>query len=161
MTDHSTNTPPSRKIMRAFSINEVSAVDFPAQAGARLAILKRKYSPQGRDPHREPTTDGGEPTTFDAATAMIRGRDQCTRTEAMTAARREYPELYQAYQSDGLAAEQQHRAQVAQGIKKSASATDFEKCVSDIQARDRCSKNDALDKARAEHPAEFEAWQAA
>lgn len=34
----------TRRIMRAFRINEVSAVDRPAQAGARMTILKRDNS---------------------------------------------------------------------------------------------------------------------
>jgi hypothetical protein len=33
-----------KRIMRTFKLNEISAVDFPAQAGARMTILKRDTS---------------------------------------------------------------------------------------------------------------------
>lgn len=47
---------PRRRIMRALKINEVSAVDVPAQEGAVAVILKRKgspgYDPKAKDPRK-------------------------------------------------------------------------------------------------------------
>lgn len=47
------------------------------------------------------------------------------------------------------------------GMAKSADTGGFEAKVTEIQARDKCSKSVALGKARAEDPAAFEAYQAA
>lgn len=38
----------ARNIMRAFKLNEISAVDRPAQAPARMAIIKREFSAEER-----------------------------------------------------------------------------------------------------------------
>lgn len=37
----------TRRIMREFSIDEISAVDRPAQAGAKMTIMKRESAPDG------------------------------------------------------------------------------------------------------------------
>ena len=39
-----------KRIMRSLKINEISAVDRPAQAGARAVIMKRANDPDGADP---------------------------------------------------------------------------------------------------------------
>src|SRR5512146_2583878 len=39
----------AKKIMRAFKLNEISAVDRPAQEGARMVIMKREFSQDQRD----------------------------------------------------------------------------------------------------------------
>lgn len=48
----------TRRIMRAFKINEISLVDHPAQEGARVAIMKRKGEP-GYDPDNPDPTKRG------------------------------------------------------------------------------------------------------
>ena len=45
------------------------------------------------------------------------------------------------------------------GEKTQASAAQFEKHVSEIEARDKCSKADAMAKARKEFPEDFKVYQ--
>ncbi len=57
MATHSTNAgsqaKPRRRIMRALKINEISAVDVPAQEGAVAVIMKRRGEPLAPDPQTE------------------------------------------------------------------------------------------------------------
>ena len=58
----------TKRIMRDFTITEISAVDKPAQEGARMTILKRA------DPKWKEMSD------FEKRVAIIRKRDACTGT---------------------------------------------------------------------------------
>jgi hypothetical protein len=70
--------------MEEFRIHEISAVDHPAQEGAKVAIMKRRAS-AATVRARE------QPPVFMKRVAEIRRRDGCDGVTAMRRARREYP----------------------------------------------------------------------
>lgn len=57
-------TKPRRRVMRSFKINEISAVDRPAQEGALVTIMKRRgqpgYDPKNPDPSKRGRDDSGD-----------------------------------------------------------------------------------------------------
>lgn len=103
--------------------------------------------------------------SFNDAVAAIEKRDGCSRNQAMQKARREHPEALASIgpQRSGTALEAVARgglqAMTAPNVTKAKG--DFMKTVTDIQARDRCSRNVAMQKARNEQPEAFAAWQSA
>lgn len=72
---------PTRRIMRALKINEISGVDVPAQEGAVAVIMKRKgepgYKPDAKDPAKRgsftPQTDETEIEKGAALTTAVDG----------------------------------------------------------------------------------------
>jgi hypothetical protein len=95
---------------------------------------------------------------FDDAVERITQNDGCSKVEAMRRARRQHPELYEAYQAET-------RGRIAkaapQPVTKSEHVLKFETLIDNIQMRDRCSRLDALCKAAREYPAERESYASA
>jgi hypothetical protein len=120
---------------------------------------------------------------FEALTDFVANRDGLTKSKAMEIARRDYPDVYASYQAAPVA--KSYDALVDAEIKKGCSPTvaaqrvgyafpdlakssiaksksnvvEFVKCVDQIQARDDCSRTEALSKARLEHPTAFAKFQ--
>jgi hypothetical protein len=87
-----------RRILHKINLTEISAVDNPAQEHARMVIMKRV------DPNDTRRTRQEEPTmSFDSEVTKIMKRDSVTRSVAMTRARREHPDAWDAYRSGDVA----------------------------------------------------------
>ena len=187
----------TRRILKEFRIGEISAATNPAQVGALAAIRKNadpkllfKAGPPLHDEIEEeiePTEKDHETMSFDKAVATIRARDNCTNQEAMSKARLEHPEAFEAMQSGPSAAKQVETEQLEAidklakvnpsaaatmmdvafpGVGKSASLQkaegDFAQKVAEIQKRDGLKRRaDAMRKARQEYPDLHRAMQSA
>jgi hypothetical protein len=92
-------------------------------------------------------------SAFETVVADIRKRDGCSGTEALQKARLVQPELFESYQ----------RSAVERPIHKTASQSksvqEFETLISEIAARDRIGRSQAMQRARQENTAAFEAYQ--
>ncbi len=91
-----------RRVMREFRIDELSAVDKPAQAHARMTIMKRADPEENDDMRFERIID--QPRAFDSfeeACEAIRKAEGCSGTEALRMARDAHPGLLAAYQKAG------------------------------------------------------------
>ncbi len=68
-----------RKIMRSFKLNEISAVDRPAQAGARMIIMKRRgepgYDPKNSDPGKRGRADDLVEKVFTPSIVVLTSAD--------------------------------------------------------------------------------------
>lgn len=136
-----------KRIMEDFRIDEISAVDRPAQKGARARIMKR----QTEDAKME----------FQKRVDEIRKRDDCSQTEAMSKAREEFPDEYEAYQREGAASGREAIAKMHRNPRASDPVREFRKIVAETAARDGISPARAMEKARTENPAAYEAYQSA
>ena len=140
-------TTKKKRIMREFEISEISAVDRPAQAHARMSVMKRE-EPVGFD-------------SFEAAVDHLAKFHECSRTDAMSMAARAHPALIEKYNAEGREqiVKAAHAAQKAR--TKPEAVTAFHKCVEDVARRDNCSRTEALRRARTEHPEEFSSYEEA
>jgi hypothetical protein len=167
--------PPKYKKLTDFKIYEISAVDRPAQEPALARIIKGGDATLIYEPHpseRDPLSTPKPRLPQPAATAMKRDPEPLAfasfekacqhlrdhgagRVDALQKARRQYPELFDEYQVEAVS----EQRPVAKAKPKPIS--DFESLVEDIADRRRVTKSVALKIARVEHPAVFEAYQAA
>ena len=81
--------PEQRRIIRKLKITEISGVDNPCQEGARMTIMKRAEAPLTAM------------TAFDQRVTEIQQSDGCSRVQAMSKARQEFPTDFDIYQSGG------------------------------------------------------------
>ena len=91
--------------------------------------------------------------SFEQKAAEIRKSRNCSHMEAFALARKEYPAEFRAYQKTGSSF-----VVAKSSTRKAADPTGFEKAVNEIYKRDNCSRREALEKARKEHPEAFRAW---
>jgi hypothetical protein len=96
-------------------------------------------------------------SAFEKLVTTVRNRDKCSRQDAMHKAREEYPIAFEVYQKK-QAVENTPALAKAKPTQKAADDK-FEKVINDIRNRDKCSRQDAMHKAREEYPTEFEAFQ--
>lgn len=164
-----------RRRMKKFRLHEISFVDNPAQEHALAVMMKRddatlfyktseptpveskptlSQSPSLRT--SEPERKSNMPNSFEEAVGIIR-REQphISRTQALSAAREGYPSLFKSYQESPAA------GGPSAAVEKSEAVQTFEKTVSEVQARDRCSRIEALRKAAREYPNELSAYRTA
>jgi hypothetical protein len=181
-TEADPSRPTRRRILRKIRIDEISGVDWPCQEGAIVTIMKRDPSAEV-DKIREPTM------SFEQRVAEIGTRENCSSTQALAKARRQYPEEFNAYNAvlnkagsnddfDALV-----EAQICKGcptrtiaaqrvlqlygakpdtaaiLKSEGAGSDFQTAVRSIQKRDACSRSEAASRARVEHPDLFAAYQ--
>lgn len=137
-----------RRIMQGFTIEEISAVDHPAQQGAKAMIVKRD--------------DSKEITERDVAFSKWLEEDaERRRAEALEAfldAQQEQVDALKAQMSD----EEKkllRDAAIAEQRKPGKEMTMFEQKVAEIQKREGCSRLLAMKKAREEYPGAFEHYQ--
>ena len=208
---------PKKRIMRAFKLDEISAVDVPAQERAEAVIMKsaglreltddeldllvaktlvevrkqRKLDQQIDDDEMEAyvkangvETDEEEDedefedeevkeekpmskhtlpfakADIEAAVAELQSRNPKLSEKRATedaiawllAKHGLYEQVYCVPTSAVMKAAEQLR-QVTKAV------ITFEKCINDIRSRDECTRVEAMQKARKEHPEEFEAYQ--
>lgn len=133
-----------RRIMREFSLAEISAVDRPAQARAKATIMKRSSSQETDDMDFHKIM--GRPASFatvEGATAHLRD---------MEAAARANPDALEKYRDGGVVA-----APVAE--KRSLAAQEFDLAVDAICERDGCERHAAMSRARRERPDLYDRMQ--
>jgi len=134
-----------RTIMRSFKINELSAVDNPANVHARATIMKRDEPDGGAD-------------AFEKAVAAIQSATGCSRLVALE---RAYDEADYAPYGMEVTSKRDTR-DLAERLRvpdRSAQKAAFMDKVAAIQARESCSRSRALEIAASENSAELAAWQ--
>jgi hypothetical protein len=170
-----------RRIMREFSIGEISAVDNPAQQGAKMAIVKREdpAEPRANDPaflqhcddvwkarrdavlkdlvaayHEDAAkVSKKEETMTNFSTEVEKARTTGkSRTEAMAAARKADPKAFENYRRQNTTTKSDG---LPRRLVKTASQEEFESKVRQIAASDNISMDKAVVKARKAHPQLF------
>ena len=147
----------SKRIMRDFTLREISCVDRPAQKGAMATIMKREQTMDHYDhdddwlekAERDEATDD-----FLDAARGIQKRDGCTGLEALQKARREHGGAFGAMQQDPTHTDIDVDERSDAELGKAA----FEVACTEIQKRDDCSRLEAMRKAREEQPALYHFW---
>jgi len=150
-----------RKIMREFKLNEISAVDRPAQVHAKMTIMKRADEPQ--EPDQEPDmnlTKIASFDTFDDAVAAIAKAENCGRSQAMSKAAKCHPDLLATYQTAGVERVAKRIDEARKAGAMPQAARNWEILVGAIADRDKCSRTEAMRRARREDPEAFRAFQA-
>jgi hypothetical protein len=149
-----------RRVMRKFRIDEISAVTFPVQEHATADIIKSQ-EPQENDDMDFRKIGDDRVASFDSleqAMAHLMDIHKCDKLTAMTQVGEQYPSLVEQYNNVGdMVAKAIAEANAPRRISKADA--DFEKCVTEIAARDRCSRLDALAKAPREFPDEYLRFQ--
>jgi hypothetical protein len=169
----------AKRIMREFEIDEISAVDKPAQRGAEMAIMKRDVSPEARkaaiadalaalredwedtkavleeekrlreEAERKRSKPERKETMYADEVAKARSAG-LSGTAAMQKARRENPAAFEKYRRQDIKATNR-----PQRLTKSADEATFDARVSLIQKSEKISRQMAMIKARREYPSEF------
>lgn len=136
--------------IRNLKLTELSFVDRPANPHARVVLFKRYVNDHVKITKSQP------PQTFEEAFNKSRADNpSMLRTEALSRCRREYPTLFSNYQTAP------NKSFDRQPIFKSSTVVSFEKCIDDIQSRNRISRLEAMRKAAREFPMECEAYRRA
>lgn len=155
-----------RRIMRDFVIRELGAVDRPAQAPAVAVLMKRADDPRKEqdDMQKQMTYARDIPTSFatlDDAINFLMAQQGYTRLNAMTQAANQNPDLVAKYQREGEQVAKAAADEVAKVRAAPPAVAAFEKRVGEVMGRDKVGRLSALEKAQAEFPDEFEAYQSA
>lgn len=156
-----------RRIMRKFSITELSSVDRPAQAHATMTLLKRHETQETDD--MQFTKIAGDTvatfSTFDEAVAAICKAEGVPRSEGMRLAARAAPDLVQKYNDEGR--ERFQKASDAIAKRSSPSGTvakagaDFEAAVQDVMRQHGLKRSAAMAWVRNARPDLYQAYQSA
>ena len=132
-----------RKILKEFSLSEISFVADPAQSHA-LATIRKSVT------HKETSM-----TSFDSRVAELK-KQGMSGTAAMEQARQEMPEVMKA-ENNLVTVADCEPAPVR--IAKSAAVIKFEQRVAEVRGTQKCSHTQALEQARKAYPDEFAAYQ--
>ena len=135
----------TRRVISKLKIDELSAVDHPAQPGALARVMKR------HDP-------GTAAEQFDVKVQEIQKRDGCPRHRAMSEARLEHPELYDALQTRAAEEPVQKRVPCAAEAMAAKARGDFMERARAIAKRDRVALHIGMSRARTEAPELFAAY---
>lgn len=157
------STPNRRRIMREFMIQELSAVDSPAQQHAVSVLLKRDDR-QEQDEMQVQKIQRDEPrsfSTFEDACTYLRTVQGMSPLAAMEAAADAHPSLIAKYNAEGESIAKAADAEAAAKRRKPRAVEDFELIVAGIAERDGVPKHVALERAREENPGKFKAYQEA
>ena len=148
-----------RRVLREFSIDELSMVDRPAQGHARMTLMKAATKEQ--DMNQQKTTDD-EPqafANFEDAVAHLGKLHGFKGTEAMSMAAQRFPDLLKQYNEEGRQQLEKAAQDAAKARAKSKEVTDFEMIVDAVAERDGVSRTVAMERARKEKPERFRAYQ--
>jgi len=137
-----------RRRMREFEIDEISAVDRPAQAHARMSVMKRDDSPVGFD-------------TFGEAVAAIAKAGGVSRIEAMSRIARTHPDLVKKHQAEYDDRIEKAAASSAQPRLMVKAIQTWNDRVGEVARRDGVGRTEAMSRARAEFPAVFKSYEEA
>ena len=146
-----------RRIMREFSITELSAVDKPAQEYATMAIMKRDSSEDEKMDFQKITDKPLAFDSFENAVEHLKKVNRCSGTEAMRKAADAHPRLFEAYQEAGMVSS---RPKLEKAAKPQA-VQEFNLIVDGIAKRDKVSRVEAMRRATREEPGAFRRYQAA
>ena len=131
-----------RRILREFTITEVSAVDRPAQEVARMVLMKRRE----------------DETSFQRRVSEIAKRRGCSRLHAMRKARAQYPDEFAEYQAEGAVSSRPVvKREASPGAGKAK--RDFDRAVSELVSSAGISRTAAMSRIRRERPDLYEALQ--
>ncbi len=147
-----------RRIMREFTITELSAVDKPAQAHARVAIMKRADPEENDDMRFEKIIE--RPRAFDSfeeACEAIRKAERCAGTDAMRKAREGHPGLFEAYQKAGAVSYRPNFEKAARPLD----VQEWDLAVAGVMERDGITRTAAMSRVRSERPHLYDALQRA
>ena len=147
-----------RRIMQEFSIDELSAVDKPAQEYARMTIMKRADPEENDDMRFEKIID--RPRAFDSfedAVEHLKTIDGCSGTEALRKAADAHPKLLEAYQAAGAVSSRPNFEKAARPLDVQR----FNLIVDGIAERDGVGRARAMQIAARTHPTEFQAYRSA
>ena len=153
-----------KNIMREFTISELSAVDRPAQAHATMAIMKRYTDDEQENNMRLEKINGEQVvsfTTLQEAMAHLQKINGLSKSDAMSKAAREHPDLLAKYQSEGERSVAKAADERLTIMRRPPAVQEFEALIRRIKDRDGCDSVTALRRARSEDPSLFAQYQAA
>jgi hypothetical protein len=136
--------------MTAFQINEISAVDDPAQEHAKIVFTKNSTRKEFRKMQTQNDTALAM-APLNKAAAAIKQRDNCSGTKALRKARLENPELFEGTRF----IEVEKRQPICGSVRKSAEEVQFESLVKQIVTTEKVKPTDAMIIARKRYPSEF------
>lgn len=135
------------KVVRArytsLKLNEISSVDRPAQPGCVAVAMKRHDRI-------------GPVMKFEERVLAIAKRDSCTHTQAMSKARVEFPDEFEALQEADSESAPIQKLEAGQAAIAKAQR-DFNATCYEIAKRDRLPLSSAMSRARMEAPEAFAA----
>jgi hypothetical protein len=143
--------------LKNIEIDELSLVDKGANPGARVCLFKRDDE---EEPNMEFAKITERPRSFDSFESACAYLQQhgATRLQALAQAAHEQPDLLQKFNAEGIAI-----AKAAQDVAAprpiAKAIADFNKRVTEVMARDKISKLEALGRAAREFPDTFRAFQ--
>ena len=147
-----------RRIMQEFSIDELSAVDKPAQAHARMTIMKRADPEENDDMRFEKIID--QPSAFDSfdeAVEHLKTIHGCSGTEALRKAADAHPRLLEAYQKAGAVSSRPDFTKAA----RPQAVQEWDIAVAGVMERDGVTRTAAMSRVRSERPHLYDALQRA
>ncbi|MBI2584469.1 MAG: hypothetical protein HYW28_01115 [Rhodospirillales bacterium] len=151
--------------MRDFVINEISAVDSPSMEHARMAIMKRADPDNSQEPNhmQKIMTRETQPISFDTLQEAMQylQRNGMGRTDAMSKAAREHPDLLKAYNAEGETRVHKALDTSLTIMTRPPAVRQFQDLIREIKTRDGCDSVTALRRAKAEDPELFARYQAA
>jgi len=146
--------------MREFTIKELSAVDRPAQGHALMTMMKREDEKD--NDMRVENIARDEPRvfhTFEQAVAHLRKRHEYSGTEALRAAREQFPMLLAKYNAEGADAAAAREVALKKARSSSQAKQEWDLMVEGIMARRGVKRTVAMQIARRENPGTFRAYQ--
>ena len=146
-----------RRIMREFSIEELSAVDKPAQVHARMAIMKRDSSEDEKMDFQKIIDQPLAFDRFEDAVEHLKKVNRCSGTEAMRKAADAHPGLLETYQAAGAVSSRPDFTKVA----RPQAVQEWDLAVAGVMERDGVSRTAAMSRVRSERPHLYDALQRA
>lgn len=166
-----------RRVMREFRINEISAVDNPAQVGAKAVLMKAHREPSSRfmwddeddlivsEPkapwqpesmksarQREDTDMSRSNLNFDEVVDRIQDTDKCDRCTAMRKAADLYPETLKAYRAWGDEQQDIAKAKAKGATRRPKAEEEFNQKVDELRYGRKISRVEAMQLARKLYP---------
>lgn len=135
-----------RRILRKFQLDEITAVDRPAQEHTRMALVKRDNS-QEWDERRFEKVIGDEPlsfATFEDAVEQISKLHGGSLAQAMSRAASAYLRLLREYNEEGLERVEKAARGAADRRAPTSAERDWEWLVTGIMGRDGATRAAAM-----------------
>lgn len=151
----------TKRIMEEFRLNEISAVDRPAQVHATAAIIKRRSDDEMIQRVRGKSTHERMEEDFEEVAAEIRRTEKVPHHRAFSLARKRRPDLYAAYQEAGQRKVTKAHEAEASRFEKSDDVLAFEKLVAEYARDFGCTGTEAMTACRTLHKAAFAKYQSA
>lgn len=144
------------RVLKTIHIEEISFVGTPAQQGARAIINKSAdQEPVMKEAITEEEVVAEMKKFQHGDVSEARAREMAVANLAKK--KGIYDDMFVSQKSS----DDMSRENAVARVGKSAAEVAFNKHVEDIKKRDKCTGTIAMDRARKEHPAAFEAMQSA